>query len=71
MRKKKENDNDSNSKRKSSQYKSTKNQNSILKLHDDKMNEFNIISKQKHLKELNSSLQKNLQDIDFLKKDLE
>ena len=71
MRKKKEHDKDSNpnSKHKSSQHKSTKNQNSILKLHDDKMNEFNIISKQKHLKELNSSLQKNLQDIDFLKKD--
>jgi hypothetical protein len=71
MRKKKEHDKDinPNQKRKSSQHKSTKNQNSILKLHEDKMNEFNIVSKEKVIKELNSSLQKNIEDIDFLKKD--
>ena len=71
MRKKKEHDKDSNpnSKHKSSQHKSTKNQNSILKLHDDKMIELNIVSTEKHLKELHSSLQKNLEDIDLLKKD--
>lgn len=68
MRKKKD-DNDSNLKRKSSHHKSTKNQNSILKLHDDKMIELNIVSTEKHLKELHSSLQKNLEDIDLLKKD--
>jgi hypothetical protein len=69
MRKKTENNNECNPKRKSFQHKSTKNQNSILKINDDKMIEFNIVSKEKRIKELNNSLHKNLEDIDLLKKD--
>lgn len=69
MRRKKEHDKDSNPKRKSSKQKSTKNQNSILKLHEEKMSGFNIVSIDKYVKELNSLLQKNVEDIDLLKKD--
>lgn len=69
MRKKKEHDKEPNPKRKSSQNKPTKNQNSILKIHDDKMIEFSKASREKQIKELNNSLNKNIEDINILRKD--
>jgi hypothetical protein len=70
MRKKKDNDKENNSKRKTSQHKSSKMQNSILKIHDEKMNEFTKASKDKKLKELRSLINKNLEEIDVLNKEV-
>lgn len=70
MRKKKEHDKENNSKRKTSQNKFSKIQNSILKIHDEKMNEFTQSFKDKKLKELNSTLQKNQEDIEAYKKEI-
>jgi hypothetical protein len=69
MRRKKEQDKETIPGRKSSQNKSTKNHNSILKMHEEKMNEFNKVSKEKYIKELKNSVHKNLEEIDLLKKD--
>jgi len=70
MRKKKDNDKENNSKRKTSHHKSSKMQNSILKIHDEKMNEFTKASKDKKLKELRSLINKNLEEIDVLNKEV-
>jgi len=70
MRKKKENDKESNSKRKTSNQKSSKNQNSILKINEDKMNEFSKSAKDKKLKELTTEVNKNIEEIACLKKDM-
>jgi hypothetical protein len=70
MRKKKEHDKENNSKRKSSYIKSGKTQNSILKIHDEKMSEFTKSAKEKTIKELTNIMKKNLEDIDCLKKEV-
>lgn len=69
MRRKKDHDKESNSKRKTFN-KSSKNQNSILKIHDEKMSEFTKVSKDKKLKELNSLINKNLEEIDVMNKEI-
>ena len=68
MKKKKEYDKEVN-KKKGSSY-TSKNQNNILKIHEERMNEFSIESINKKLKELNSSLNKNLQEIDKCNKEI-
>jgi hypothetical protein len=70
MRRKKEYDKENNSKRKTSHQKSSKTQNSILKIHDEKMNEFTKSSKDKKIKELNMLITKNLEEIDILNKEV-
>ena len=68
MKKKKEYDKEVN-KKKGSSY-TSKNQNNILKIHEERMNEFSIESINKKLKELNSALNKNLQEIDKCNKEI-
>lgn len=70
MRRKKENDKENNSKRKTSHNKFSKIQNSILKIHDEKMNEFTQPFKDKKIKELRGCLQKNLEDIEMYRKSI-
>jgi hypothetical protein len=70
MRKNKENDKENNTKRKHFNNKSGKNQNSIIKIHEEKMSEFTKVYKEKRLKELKSLVNKNLEDIDNLKKEV-
>lgn len=70
MRRKKDHDKENNSKRKASYNKSSKAQNSILKIHDEKMNEFTKASTDKKLKELRSLVNKNLEEIDILNKEV-
>lgn len=70
MRRKKDHDKESNSKRKSSHHKFSKMQNSILKIHDDKMNEFTKPAKDKRIKELILLINKNNEEIEIFKKEL-
>jgi hypothetical protein len=70
MRKKKEHDKENNTKRKAFHNKSGKIQNSILKIHEEKMSELSKVYKEKRLKELTSLVNKNLEDIDTLKKEV-
>lgn len=70
MRRKKEYDKESNSNRKTSQNKSGRVQNSILKIHDEKMSELTKNSKEKRIKELTASINKNNEEMDVLKKEM-
>ena len=70
MRRKKEHDKENNSKRKTSHNKSGKIQNSILKIHDEKMSEFTKSSKEKRIKELTASINKNNEEMDSLRKEM-
>lgn len=70
MRRKKEYDKESNSNRTTSQNKSGRVQNSILKIHDEKMSELTKNSKEKRIKELTASINKNNEEMDVLKKEM-
>lgn len=70
MRKKKEYDKENNTKRKVYQNKHGKFQNSIIKIHEEKMNEFTKTGREKKIKELKCIINKNMEEIDCLKKDI-